>query len=735
MSNFNWETEEENESWEEPQQQEEEAPMRPRRRRLFLLILLLVAVGLIGGASYTIYQRVNQQIEEAVSNTETAVFTSHELVIDAATEGDRELFTNLLSGRDVEWTQGYLRLIEGNILFNRPHIGLQTTNIRAQRPAISITPDLTEATITRTVTYRQENTGESVELQHVSVYRQGAERWLLSPLDVTNAEWKIGGGYDGHYITADFREPDAEITLQIVRQLEAEIAEICGRFFDVTCPENLNYFLDFSIDPNTLYNMTVAAQSLPITAEAPSSPIRSFSLPTPTLVGLPLDETGYDLLYAGYARIIAQELLSESTRTYWAEMPELQPYSVRHHLGQFGLDFTPPLTRTAAVPPNALPQNIITLCLADDGINLAEYDPAAETITPVLSERVFAAMEPAPDDKLIALEERFTNGSNSASRVVMWSPGREDTFIVAQLPRNSVDDIQWRDHPEQRRLFIIDEDNLINGRSIESIAFNETCLTTNCLIRQEQGLPNDLFWSKSGNYTLVDDNDLGIFLGNGSGQPLIFLSPGSQPFWIDEETYGFLLTTNTTGGTIYTGELDRTPAQPLITEAELTAALPPDSSAQGLFIPYTNTNGGNSDQLLILALSLDELGNLGTAYVLLYDRPTDSLHTVIYSDQMHSFSTSPDGRYLQATIYDQLAQQQTVHLVDLAQTQETRIFPLLDTQQGVQMEWSQNGEWLMALTEEGYLHLIDRTTGRYYQHLPNGTPSCIDATWVETTVP
>jgi hypothetical protein len=165
-----------------------------------------------------------------------------------------------------------------------------------------------------------------------------------------------------------------------------------------------------------------------------------------------------------------------------------------------------------------------------------------------------------------------------------------------------------------------------------------------------------------------------------------------------------------------------------VTQENLSAILPPEHQSSRLFVPYAGANPGNGQQIVILALAQDQLGNIGTAFVFLYDHQTEELTIPIQSDQMYSFSISPDGLYLQATIFDIEQERQTAHLYNL-QSGELQIVPLVGVTDGSEANWSQDGKWVMFMAD-GYIHLIESATGEYFVRLPGNSAACFQATWV-----
>jgi hypothetical protein len=85
---------------------------------------------------------------------------------------------------------------------------------------------------------------------------------------------------------------DEVLAQRLALDLDTALAALCANP-DFTCPENLHVQVEFSTDPATL------------TADYASAVFvddgRLFRLPTPTLVGLPQDETGYQVMARGYA--------------------------------------------------------------------------------------------------------------------------------------------------------------------------------------------------------------------------------------------------------------------------------------------------------------------------------------------------------------------------------------------------------------------------------------------------
>ncbi|MCA9966036.1 MAG: hypothetical protein KC423_17410, partial [Anaerolineales bacterium] len=157
MAKFEWQTEEDI-VWDELPPA---PPEPPARRRHWWLLVGLAALLLAAG--FVIYRQVQQRIETATQTVQADVLSSHNLMLRAASEQDEELFTSLLSGRDMQWVAGETALFKQAMLLDRAPFGLEaipftpqtavdaaTTpdEIPSDAARITLSPDLTEAEIT-----------------------------------------------------------------------------------------------------------------------------------------------------------------------------------------------------------------------------------------------------------------------------------------------------------------------------------------------------------------------------------------------------------------------------------------------------------------------------------------------------------------------------------------------------------------------------------------------------------
>jgi hypothetical protein len=143
---------------------------------------------------------------------------------------------------------------------------------------------------------------ETITLQVTSVYRLGHERWLLAPPQ--SDFWGTHETLQGTSLKISFPARDKDLAGRLLPDLERKIDEMCRTLVDVECPTDSSVEIQFSTDPATL-----AATALPQAARQTNNTLR-VTMPAPTLVGLPLDEAGYQALFRGYASQLVTALIS-----------------------------------------------------------------------------------------------------------------------------------------------------------------------------------------------------------------------------------------------------------------------------------------------------------------------------------------------------------------------------------------------------------------------------------------
>ena len=307
-SNFDWKTEEDF-NWDKPVDPPPPEPSSGAKKRWLKILAVLL---LISGAAALLVRQVNQRVDENREAMRSDIVSTHNLLRVAEEEQDDELFFSLLSGRDSSWTAVQHELFQSQSLRNRVPFGLSVQPGEPLSPeeddafSITFSPDMISAEVTTLLPYQIEignGLTDTVMLQETSLYRLGRERWLLSPPD--EPFWGAPLLSESTHITLDYRQRDEEIATRLLPDLESKLEELCSQVTDIECDPDLQLVVTLSTDP----------QSLVDTAQPRAGVLTNvglrINLPSPTLVGMPQDEAGYQALYRGYATQMATAVISQ----------------------------------------------------------------------------------------------------------------------------------------------------------------------------------------------------------------------------------------------------------------------------------------------------------------------------------------------------------------------------------------------------------------------------------------
>ena len=292
MSNFEWQTEDDYD-WDEPDQK----PTPPSSSRFGQIGIVVLILALLGGLGWALNSRLRETVETATEETEADVSASFRLLHESASSRDIEVFNALLSGLDPEWTIGYQLMVGDNGILDRSVFGWDLSSSAPEISEVFLSPSLRAAEITATVEYAipiGNGLHETVQIAQPAVFREGTTRWLYAPPE--EGYWGERATQIGNYLTVTYPTRDEELILALQSDLEVAIsnrcADACGQTF---------IHVEFSTSPAALADMRMPPLQLDN---------NQLTLPTPTLVGLPVDQAGYRALLGGYADLILTSLFT-----------------------------------------------------------------------------------------------------------------------------------------------------------------------------------------------------------------------------------------------------------------------------------------------------------------------------------------------------------------------------------------------------------------------------------------
>jgi len=449
---FNWQTDD-NEEWiERPTPSPSAGRWRLLGRQLlgkWQTAVFLILILLIGGT----VSWLNRRAEAAMAAAEQDVLLTHQLIQQAALNGDNELFTAMLYP-ETEWALLQQQLVADDLFFNRGAMGLWYDD-DLHVPVATLSPDLNHAELTVPLAYLTQD-GDEVVLQKTAVYQHNGNSWQLAPPDETF--WGDWQQQDEGDVVLNYRERDEVIVRQLASNLTQTIADLCKI---TPCPDNFHPQLTFSDDPRSLLPFNAHYRAVTVDDDG-------LILPSPTLIGVPTDENGYAVLQDGYAGWMVAVLLHELEQID----PPSQPQNPAIAVEKLGLTL-PPIARAAIAPPK---QTIVMQC----GANLWAYDgewtAVLEDINGQLQQTTTGDLFYANESILYGWNDGFAPVITATTRLIPLASSRFPQFEGAWTDGTawhaSTSPLIWS--PDGRYTLLITDDDMIwlgdgSGRPLQTI--------------------------------------------------------------------------------------------------------------------------------------------------------------------------------------------------------------------------------------------------------------------------
>ena len=287
MANFEWQTEENDNFW-----QESPKPPKPKNQAWIGWAILFFVLAALGAGGWWLYQKVTSEVDQISKQTDQEIRNSFNLLYDVAEKKDSDLFNTLLSGRDQGWTAVQQQLMISDGLLNRSVLGFDLASPYPQIAKLSVSPSLLSAEITAIVSYTVfvgNNISETVQLELPVVYRKGDVRWLYAPPepDFWGEPVEISEGK----ISSLAPTRDLKLATELTSDLSDIMSQFCQNDPNFPCWSQIG--LEFTTDPQIMLNWS----RYPVSAESLARP----KLPTPSLVGIPTNKAGHQMLLNSYA--------------------------------------------------------------------------------------------------------------------------------------------------------------------------------------------------------------------------------------------------------------------------------------------------------------------------------------------------------------------------------------------------------------------------------------------------
>lgn len=703
---FDWQTDVE-EKWEklEPTSR----PVRKRRGRvpplipLFLFMAALAAAGL---------WQINRRVTQANTQAAEAVRTVHALIHQAIRSQDIELLRTLIARPNQSWPEMQIRLIQGQLYLDRSPLGLWALPLNEITPiTVTLAPDLQSAYVTTDHPYlaiTAPGTTVTITLQHTAYYQQQQAYWLLSPLPADDF-WGPTQTITHTHLILTYPRRDEPISLRLAEELGSQI----GRFCLVRhCPADFVLHLQFSPEQTSLWAMQDRRQEQ-VAQFRPA--LYQLILPSPTLVGLPVDETGYQAVQYGYTTwLINHLLLQQQSWAVTAAAPTL--------VADGWLNANPATTKPLAALPLLPEQTILAACWdRNEAAALYVYDFAAATwqrhpanelwVGERLSRQRLQFLILPDDATFLIWTETVAQNTNSQSRFVRqyWHWQGSEGRLLWQTSEAYPPDLWLKMLPPldqtNRYLPLVYPITEANQRTLFFYHRLPWEAETGNLSPPLNEPPT---WSPQLSYAILSGRSGSLTHINESDNYRVYLDQGHSPFWLDEATFGYVryLTGETWSETelVLVERLDewatRLQKEVIITGADLVAAAAFYGEQGHIFIHQVIQSPTDPAILLILARTFSH-GMVEMSYLFTLNIQTNQLTLLARERRLgEPIIFSPNGRYVSRVTYEAGYWALTVHDLQAGTIQQwpASLVNTIVWQQ--RYDWSQDEQWLLLAANE-----------------------------------
>jgi hypothetical protein len=687
-SNFDWHI------GEEPDQQAPPltAAQRPFRANKYLLITIAIAIGLI---TYLVLANRAKRVETAVTDDIIARFN---LLWDAAQHQDKELFHSLRNEQsDNNWTQKIDALFAHNMLFDRQPFGLHLLPDQPQITDIIVSPDLQQATLLANLRYQTEV--GLVTLQQAFAYEYQSESWQLSQ---PPASWWTDGDYiPGKRLMVLYHyEQDVALVERLADDLDSLGGTVCSRLTEknpMRCPQHTDDFQE-AYQPDLLGMIVFASNYYNFLEDWPNEPSMTIYLPAPTLIGLPVDDAGYEALRAGYARRLLHHVAFEPTAVF-ASDPRFAEAMLRQIMVTTGVR---PWSPTTDMPT----ESIGLLCLneAGSGLDVWGYDGQTAVWRTLHQIPTIQTIYRLPDGVVLVQTEQTWQ--------LVWLDG-----VAVSLP--AVPDAEIRPGGD--------------GRQLLAITPAQTYQLDVAQCRQ-----GDCGWQMGAAAAALSPDGAqqirqttqGLQRMGIRGEGAVYVGQGYAPFWINDLIYGYLRS-QSTEVEIVAAHIADDVAYRLTTTTDLRAAIPNHEAVSALYITNVAARPDDFTSLLINAYAPAPLDR---EYTFSLYRITGEVVLVEQAETRPLGNLSPDGRYSTNHVYDvtygrwtfswSKQERAQTHTINFEQTVSPPLYTLA---------WADDSDTL-ALLYDGTITLIQLDSDNH-QTITPPVPGCVDMAWLKAGMP
>ncbi len=728
--NFEWQTEDED-NWQELSA-EEVANTKTKRRRRWRYVLFIALIMSLAGT--TIYWRVQSAVRQAEEVRSGDVLSSYNLLGNAILTHDSELFVTLLSGADLSWADTLQDLFQRGWINDRRFIGLGMSQSEQKPPSIELSPELTSAVVSTIAVYdivNSDGSSHRIQLRNDTVYRLG-RRWLLAPAEASFWGGQVSVDQHRRITSVNFPERDRSIVEGMLEYLDDGIEQICQSTGYMNCPRDLEVEIEFSIDPKSLIKTMesyLESGFYQMGLRRPGSKI-NLILPTPTLVGIPVDAASYQAVKRGYGAYVAGAVVNRYLDESCCNSDPLLQAKRQALLADLGMLpwplEEPFISQTANPAVNNYDVAVMCQQGSTDLNDLYTFDIDTGEWRLTLEDRQLVEMQSLPDGRGVALLEKVPQANDIILvRLLILLEGKE--LVLSEQYADSPEGWAARFEVRDRgQILLMEVPRLEEGFTDFSVLNLVECETYDCDMAT-YSLYGRPYWSPDGDQWLV--REFGQ-LWKREGFMSSLVSDGFAPFWLNSDIFGyvrmvgdeqFIVTINAN-----TGEPEQ-----IYPMDVFSGQLPDLSQGTRLRVAYIMPDPAQPfDHWFLLFFLVDRLGHYDDAVIMDFNLKTNDVEIVHQSDQLNKLALSDKGDVLALSFFDPGIQQWQI-LVHKTGMAENPIYTLTtgsSSSQEPSLAWSPDNLWL-AVFNKGLLTILSGDGRNQFDVIPP-VAGCLNAAWL-----
>ncbi len=532
-SDFDWRVETDP-TW--PRNEVSPEPGAVQTKSLWLKIGLLLMILSLCVAYFIAHNRANQ-VETAVH---TDIIAAHDLIWQAAQRGDKELFNSLLLIKSQQQWQGPATFSHNP--FNRPQLDLALQPQSSQIITVAVAPSLDTAQVIAEQQYKTA-VGDPVSLHHTYIYQQQDDRWLLSAPDA--AFWGELQQTETEQLVINYPARDAPLVQQLAADLNQLLNQLCQRP-NISCQS----VLPLNVNLNTA---GPASSRMPL--------FRTAFLPTPSLLGVPVDESGYQPLFRYYGRHLADllwQLLPGEGSGELMNNGRFAQAAWNQYLIEHNVRTWPP--SNASSPPTWPDTTLAALCLNQEhtGLDWWHYQPQTAVWHKKQSLHAISSLLPLANGAFLLQQK----SDQQTKWLLTWPEGKYQ--IIHDSAPNDAQIVPYSDGLQLRLLSRETDDVLLLDIP--------TCRSSAC---EWQIAPETVFVSPNGRQQL-SQHGFHLIHDKGDESPPTTSPNAFAPFWLQDRFYGYLrpLPGSSADIQVFIRNTNNNETYPLFTTQDIRAQLP-----------------------------------------------------------------------------------------------------------------------------------------------------------------